>query len=42
MKSVNNTHSPWFHPIHLNEEELGYLRQLGNQLTPQDIGSQNV
>lgn len=29
---------PWFHPIHLNEEELGYLRQLGNQLTPQDIG----
>jgi hypothetical protein len=29
---------PALHPIHLNEEELGYLKQIGNQLPPSEIG----
>lgn len=29
---------PRLHPVHLNDEELGFLRQLGNQLPPSEIG----
>ncbi|WUR02197.1 polar tube protein 3 (PTP3) [Vairimorpha necatrix] len=37
-ETIKQTIFPQLHPIHMNEEELGFLRQLGNQLTPKEIG----